>query len=91
MLRGVVLAQSDGPLRANGFKFLGMAWNAPFKGPVINIELAKEKTRTGDLDGAIALLRTTVDCKFATGEMLFRGEQLPFSLSHYCGAAPRLI
>ena len=41
--------------------------------PVIDMELAREKARTGDLDGAIELARAVVDDEFETGEMTFRG------------------
>jgi adenylate cyclase len=73
LLRGVVLIQSHDPLRANGFELLAMVRGGPVAEPVIKMELAREKTRTGDLDGAIVLLRTAVDDEFATGERLFRG------------------
>ena len=41
--------------------------------PIIDMELAREKARTGDLDGAIELARAVVDDEFETGEMTFRG------------------
>jgi adenylate cyclase len=39
----------------------------------IDIEFAKETARSGDLDGAIELLRAVVDDQFETGEMTYRG------------------
>ena len=41
--------------------------------PMIDIELAKEKARTGDCEGAIEMARAIVEDEFATGEMIFRG------------------
>ena len=34
--------------------------------------IAKEKARTGDLDGAIALARAVLEDEFNTGEMIYR-------------------
>ena len=41
--------------------------------PIIDTQIAKEKARTGDLDGAINLSRAVVDDEFNTGEMIWRG------------------
>ncbi len=40
---------------------------------VIDVELAREKARVGDLDGAVELARTVLDEQFDTGEMVTRG------------------
>ncbi len=40
---------------------------------IIDIELAKEKARNGEIDGAIELARAVIDDEFDTGEMIFRG------------------
>jgi adenylate cyclase len=79
-VRGLVLVQLDGDERRDGFDLLAKAHEAASQGrftmaalPQINIELAKDKARTGDHDSAIALLRAVVDDEFDSGEMLFRG------------------
>jgi len=41
--------------------------------PVVDIQIAKERLRTGDLDGAIELSRTVIDDLFSRGEMIYRG------------------
>ena len=41
--------------------------------PMVDTHLAKEKARTGDLDGAIEVCRSVVDDEFDTGDMLYRG------------------
>jgi adenylate cyclase len=38
-----------------------------------DIEFARAKLRSGELDGAIALARQVLDEQFATGETIFRG------------------
>ena len=38
-----------------------------------DIEFAREKARSGDLDTAIAMAQTVIDEQFDTGEMIFRG------------------
>jgi adenylate cyclase len=40
---------------------------------VIDVELAREKRRIGDLDGAVELARSILDEQFDTGEMVIRG------------------
>jgi adenylate cyclase len=78
-VRGIVLVQLDGDERHDGFDLLAKAGEAASQGrfamsvlPQINIELAKDRARTGDHDGAIALLRAVVDSEFDSGEMFFR-------------------
>jgi adenylate cyclase len=41
---------------------------------LVDTELAKEKARLGDIDGAIQLARAAVDYLYDTGEMITRGE-----------------
>ena len=41
--------------------------------PVVDIQIAKERLRTGDLDGAIELSRAVIDDLFSRGEMIYRG------------------
>ena len=78
--RGLVLVQQESPERRDGFDLLAKAREAALQNrftmaalPPIDIELAKDKARTDDLDGAIELLRAVVDDEFATGEMAYRG------------------
>jgi adenylate cyclase len=79
-IRGVALMQHDGPRREEGAELLAQARDAITQGrfsvaimPVLDAELAKEKARNGDLDGAIGLSRTAVEQEFDTGEMIYRG------------------
>ena len=39
----------------------------------VNTEIAREKGRLGDLEGAIAMARDTVDLIFTSGDMIARG------------------
>jgi adenylate cyclase len=80
LLRGLVLAQSEGPQRGYGFHLLAVARDAMLEKRFImaalqqiKLESAKEKARTGDHKGAIETLRTVVDHEFATGDTIFRG------------------
>jgi hypothetical protein len=41
--------------------------------PLVDIQVAKEMARKGDVNGAIDLSRTVVDDLFDTGELLHRG------------------
>jgi adenylate cyclase len=80
LLRGLVLAQSDGPQRSDGFQLLAVARDAllekrflPSRLPLIDLERAKEKARSGDPDGAIEILRIVVDHEFASGDIIHLG------------------
>ena len=79
-VRGLVLVGAEGIEREQGFELLAQAREAALAErftmaavTVIDMELAREKARTGDLDGAIELARAVVDDEFETGEMTFRG------------------
>jgi adenylate cyclase len=80
IVRGIALVQEDGSQRAEGLDLIAKAhepavrerFNMPFL-PLLDIEVAKQQARTGDLDGAIELLRVAVDDEFNSGEMLCRG------------------
>ena len=48
-----------------------------------DLEFARAKLRSGDLDGAIALARQVLDEQFATGEMIFRGPATACWARHY--------
>ncbi|MGH3558165.1 MAG: hypothetical protein ACRDTK_11860 [Mycobacterium sp.] len=80
LLRGLVLAQSDGPQRGDGFRLLAMARDALLEKrflmqglQLLDLENAKEKARSGDRDGAIEILRTMADHELATGGIILRG------------------
>jgi adenylate cyclase len=78
VLRGIVLAQSAGPQRGDGFRLLSMARDAVLEKrflmpalQLIDLETAKEKARTGDLDGAVEIMRTMTEHESASGETIF--------------------
>lgn len=80
LTHGLVLIHRACPERELGFELLAKAremalrerftWTAL---PIIDTQTAKEKSRNGDLDGAIAMTRAIVDDQFNTGEMMWRG------------------
>jgi adenylate cyclase len=79
-LHGVVLAQSDGRQRSEGFQLLAAArdsvWERRFSTGqlgIFDLEMAKEKARSGDRDGAIEILRIVVDDAFATSYIIQLG------------------
>jgi hypothetical protein len=51
---------------AEGRRFVGMA------NVVVEPELAREKVRNGDVDGAIEMARTVVERSYSSGEMIWR-------------------
>jgi adenylate cyclase len=72
--RGITLAHRDDPQREAGFALLAQARDAAVWErftlqivPVVDIHLAKEKARCGDLDGAIGLARAVVEDLFNSG------------------------
>ena len=72
--RGIVLVHQDGPQREHGFDLLAEVREAGLQErisilvvPVVDIQIAKERLRTGDLDGAIELSRAVIDDLFSTG------------------------
>ncbi len=79
--RGLVLINQDGPQRAAGFALLAEFREANLRHGyakdvvrTVDTEIAKEKARTGDIDGAIQLARAVVDYTFDAGDMLSLGE-----------------
>jgi adenylate cyclase len=79
--RGLVLINQGGSQRAAGFALLAQYREAHLlhgyaKNVVrtVDTEIAKEKARTGDVDGAIQLARAVVDYTFDAGDMLSLGE-----------------
>jgi len=80
LTRGIVLAHAEGADRAVGLKLLAKARETAVRDgfyllavPIVDTELAREKARNGDLDGAIAMSQTVLDGEFDTGEMIYRG------------------
>jgi adenylate cyclase len=76
-LRGLVLAQLDGPQRAEGLEVLAQSLQTALRNRInqaalrqLNVERAKEQARTGDLDNAITLLRVAAEQQTTMG---FRG------------------
>ena len=76
-LCGLILAQLDEPQRAEGLEVLAQSLKTALHNRInqaavrqLNVERAKEQARTGDLDGAITLLRDTAEQQTTMG---FRG------------------
>jgi adenylate cyclase len=79
-LRGLILAQLEGPHRAAGFELLAQSRETALADRVnqaalqqLKVERAKEQARSGDLDSAVAALRAVVEEQFRTGTMMFLG------------------
>ena len=77
---GLVLVRHGGPDRAEGFRLLSEAREAAMNErstmilvPIFDLERAKERARTGDLDGGVELLCAVVDDEVKTGEIANRG------------------
>jgi adenylate cyclase len=76
--RGLVLVHRDGPERDEGFAMLARARDAALEErfsmiavQVFYIEFAREKLRTGDIDGAIDLSRIVMEAEISSGEKTF--------------------
>jgi adenylate cyclase len=76
--RGLALVHRDGRERAEGLTLLAMARDAALQErfsmiavEVLDIEIAREKLRDGDIDGAIDLARSTVEAEVSHGEATF--------------------
>ncbi len=79
--RGLFLISQGGPQRTAGFALLAQYREAHLRhgyaktvARTADTEIAKEKARTGDIDGAIELARAVVDYTFDTGDMISVGE-----------------
>ena len=79
--RGLVLINQGGSQRAAGFALLAQFREANLRHGyaknvvrTVDTEIAKEKARTGDIDGAIELARAVVDYTFDAGDALSLGE-----------------
>ena len=80
LTRGLVLVHHGGPRRKEGFNLLTQARDAVLSRgftvnamAVVDPEIAREKARNGDLDGAIELARSAIDDMFDRGAMFLRG------------------
>jgi adenylate cyclase len=80
LLRGLMLAQFEGSQRAEGFDLLARSLATALPDRVnqaavqqLNVERAKEQARTGDLDGAIAVLRGVAEQQSSSEAIFFRG------------------
>jgi adenylate cyclase len=72
--RGITLVHQHGPERERGWELLAQVREAAVEQrftltivPVVDIHLAREKARSGDLDGAVGLARAVVDDLFSSG------------------------
>ncbi len=80
LTRGLVLVHHGGPRRKEGLNLLTQARDAVLKRgftvnamAVVDPEIAREKARNGDLNGAIELARSAIDDMFDRGAMFLRG------------------
>ena len=78
--RGLALVSRDGPERHAGLDLFAQVRDAAatdhFSMSVLTIvdpEFAMEKVRSGDLDGAIEMVRAVVDGAYEGGDMIWRG------------------
>jgi adenylate cyclase len=78
--RATTLIHTDSDERSAGFEFLAKAREIFVDEQLIvalrrmsDIEIARERARSGDLDGAIELATAVIVEQFDTGEMIFRG------------------
>jgi adenylate cyclase len=80
LARGLVLVNQPGPQHAEGLDWLERYRQTALRRRASvdwvrwdSTELAREKSRLGDIDGAIELARSNVDCLFESGDMISRG------------------
>ncbi|MCW2662989.1 MAG: adenylyl cyclase class-3/4/guanylyl cyclase [Mycobacterium sp.] len=73
-VHGLALAYQDGPARTRGFELLAKVRERCANNrfalnnlPLIDVHIAREKARTGDIGGAIELARTVADELFNSG------------------------
>ena len=95
--RGIALVYRDGSERDAGARLLQELHEAarqkrftiPNTVPLIDIHVARENARLGDVDGAITLARTVFDDYLRSGEVMWLGWPRPCWWSRCCNAAPR--
>jgi hypothetical protein len=80
MSRGIVLVHRDGSQRSLGYEMLNAVREARLRRQpsvqavrFVDTEIAREKARLGDFDGAIEVGRSSVDFLFDSGDMTSRG------------------
>lgn len=78
--RGLALVSRDGPQREAGLDLFTQARDAAMSEhfslsalTIVDPEFAMDKARTGDLDGAIEMVRPVVDGAYESGDMIWRG------------------
>ena len=78
--RGLVLVSRDGPEREAGLDLFTQARDAAVMAhfslsalTIVDPEFAMETARSGDLDGAIEMVRAIVDGAYESGDMIWRG------------------
>jgi class 3 adenylate cyclase len=78
--RGLALVTRDGPQREAGLDLFTQARDMAVAQRfslstliIVDPEFAIEKARTGDLDGAIEMVRAVVDGAYESGDMIWRG------------------
>jgi class 3 adenylate cyclase len=78
--RGLVLVTRDGPEREAGLDLFNQVRDMALKErmslsalTIVDPEFALETARTGDLDGAIDMVRAVVDGAYESGDMIWRG------------------
>ena len=78
--RGITLVHGDSSQREVGFDLLAKARDMALKErltlttlAIVDVETARERARTGDVDGAIELSRAVIHDMLASGEMLWYG------------------
>jgi hypothetical protein len=78
--RGLALVTRDGPQREAGLDLFAQARDMAVAErfslsalAIVDPEFAIEKARTGDLDGAIEMVRAVVDGAYESGDMIWRG------------------
>ncbi len=75
LTRGITLVHLDPPQSEVGFDLLAKARDMALKEryslsavPIVDIAAARDRARTGDVDGAIELSRAAIDVELASGE-----------------------
>jgi adenylate cyclase len=78
-VRGLTLVEAGGPQRAEGLELLTQAREAAARERftmavigLVDLEVAKERARTGDVDGAVEIARGVVEREFDSGETINR-------------------
>jgi adenylate cyclase len=74
LTRGLTLIRRGGPEHERGIELLGQVGAVTMAAQLlVDTEIAREKARTGAIDGAIELARTVVEKQFDTATMMWRG------------------